>query len=182
MRRALGCMAGLASVWLAPSPVAHAHEGPPFPIVMDRRAGPYVVSVWTDPDVGIGTFYVILAPAPRTTLSAEHKVEVCVQPASGRLAEVCYAGTRQSMRDRVQFFTEVEFDQQEMWNVRVRVSGSEGAEEVVAEVEATPPGFGAWDLLIYGFPFILFGALWLYATLRRRRQGKNILGKKVRTN
>jgi hypothetical protein len=138
---------------------------------MDREAGPYVISVWTDPDVGTGTFYVILASAPGTTLSAEHKVEVCVQPASGRLAEARYVAARQNMRDRVQYFTEVAFDQQEMWNVRVRVTGSEGAEEVLTEVEATPPGFGAWDLLIYGFPFILFGTLWLCAALRRRNRG-----------
>jgi hypothetical protein len=55
-----------------------------------------------------------------------------------------------------------------MWHVRVNVSGANGAGEVTADVEATPPGFGAWDLLIYGFPFLLFGMLWLYAALRRR--------------
>ena len=30
--------------------VLRAHDGPPFPIVSDRRAGAYLVSVWTDPD------------------------------------------------------------------------------------------------------------------------------------
>jgi hypothetical protein len=64
----------------------------------------------------------------------------------------------------------VEFDQQEMWKVRVHVSGAGGSGEVIAEVEATPPGFGAWDLLWYGFPFLLIGALWLYGALRRRRR------------
>src|SRR5579864_7258994 len=118
---------------------AAAHEGPPFPIVVDRVTGPYVVSVWTDPDVGVGTFFVILAPAPGMTLSAQHKVEVCVKPTSGRLAEACYGGSQQSMRDRVQYYAEVEFDRQEMWNVRVRITGAEGAGEVAADVEATPP-------------------------------------------
>ena len=27
-----------------------AHNGPPFPIVSDQVAGPYLVSIWTDPD------------------------------------------------------------------------------------------------------------------------------------
>src|SRR5690606_31855498 len=46
---------------LLPAPV-RAHEGPPFPIIVDERVGPYVVSVWTDPDIGIGTFFVVLEP------------------------------------------------------------------------------------------------------------------------
>src|SRR5262249_43387051 len=143
---------------------------PPFPIVMDRRAGPYIISVWTDPDVGVekGKFFVILEPAPGTNLPDELDVQVCVRPTSGRLEEVCYSGTRQDLHDRVQYYAEVDFDQQEMWKVRVRVKGAGGTGEVTTEVEATPPGYGAWDLLIYGFPFVLFGMLWLYAALRRR--------------
>ena len=100
------------------------------------------------------------------------KRQLCVRPTSGRLAEACYSGTRQNLRDRVQYYVEVEFDQQEMWQVRVRVKGEGGSGEVTAEVEATPPGFGAWDLLIYGFPFVLFGMLWLSVALRRRRAAR----------
>ena len=173
MRRALGHAAGLVALWLATCGAARAHEGPPFPIVVDRRAGPYVLSVWTDPDVGVGTFYVIVEPAPGTTLPEENEVRVCVRPTSGRLPEVCYPATRQELRDRVQYYTEVEFDRQEMWRVRVRVSGAAGTGEVTAEVEATPPGFGAWNLLWYGLPFLLFGTLWLLAALRRRRRAGN---------
>ena len=168
-RAAVGAV-GVAILWLAAVPQVHAHEGPPFPLVVDRRAGPYVISIWTDPDIGIGKFFVIVAPAPGMSLPEENRVEVCVQPVSGRLPEACSAGTRENLRDRVQYYAEVEFDRQEMWKVRVRVSGAHGTGEVVAEVEATPPGFGRWDLLIYGFPFILFGMLWLYAALRRRRE------------
>jgi hypothetical protein len=171
MGRTFVWTAALAALWLIPARRVRAHEGPPFPIVMDKRAGLYVISVWTDPDVGIekGKFFVILQPAPGTSLPEKNEVEVCVRPTSGRLPEVCYAGTRQDLRDRVQYYAEVEFDRQEMWQVLVRVKGSAGVGEVSAEVEATPPGYGRWDLLIYGFPFILFGLLWGYAALLRRR-------------
>jgi hypothetical protein len=135
---------------------------------MEQHAGPFVISVWTDPDVGVGKFFVILEGISQTTLPDENTVEVCVQPVSGRLPEACYPASRQNLRDRVQYYAEVDFDQQEMWRVRVRVQGSQGSGEVAAEVEATPPGFGPWDLLIYGFPFLLFGTLWVYAALRRR--------------
>lgn len=169
MRRRRGSLAGLVALWLVLTPRALAHEGPPFPIVMDQRAGPYVVAVWTDPDVGVGKFFVILEGISGAPLPEENTVEVCVQPLSGRLPETCYPATRQNLRNRVQYYAEVDFDQQEMWRVRVRVHGPQGGGEVLAEVEATPPGFGPWDLLIYGFPFLLFGMLWLYAALRRSR-------------
>ena len=71
-------------------PPASAHEGPPFPIIVDRKAGPYVASVWTDPDLGTGTFFVILEPPEGRNLPASTKVSVGVQPVSGRLAEVLY--------------------------------------------------------------------------------------------
>jgi hypothetical protein len=138
---------------------------------MDQKQGPYVISVWTDPDVGVGKFFVVLAPATGTTLPDGITVEVCVQPSDDRLAEACYSATRQDLRDRVQYYAEVEFDRQQMWKVRVRVNIQSGPVEVNSQVEATPPGYGRWDLLIYSFPFILFGGLWLYAALKRRPRG-----------
>ena len=145
-----------------------AHEGPPFPIVMDQRAGPYIVSVWTDPDVGTGTFFVILAPTAGQALPDGLNVRVCIKPDGDRLPEACYTATRQNLRDTVQYCAEVQFDRQEMWQVRVRLDAGGVVEEILSEVEATPPGYGRWDLLIYAFPFVLFGGLWLYAALLRR--------------
>lgn len=149
---------------------ALAHEGPPFPIVMDEPVGPYKVSVWTDPDVGTGTFFVILEPGKDSVVADDLEVQVCVRPQSGRLEEACHKAVRQRMRHRVQYYAEVPLDQQEMWDVRVTLRDGAGqGGEVKAEVEATPPGFGAWDLLIYLFPFALVGVLWVYGVWRHSR-------------
>jgi hypothetical protein len=177
MKRFLGRATGATVVCLLLAGQAQAHVGPPFPIVENQRAGPYVISVWAHPDLGKGAFYVILEPAPGTTMPEDNQVEVSVQPLSGRLPEATYSGTRQDdVRDKVQCYAEADFDQQELWRVRVRVSGAAGAGEVISEVEPTPTTYGRWDLLIYSVPFVLFGALWLYAALRRwRRRGTKAL-------
>jgi len=60
---------------------ASAHNGPPFPIVMDRRIGPCIISVWAHPDVGIGTLYVMVDPPPGGTVPKDLKVELGIQPA-----------------------------------------------------------------------------------------------------
>ncbi|MBO0721927.1 MAG: hypothetical protein J2P41_13975, partial [Blastocatellia bacterium] len=64
---------------------ASAHEGPPFPIIVDKNIGPCVLSVWADPDVGIGTFFIILDPLPGKTVPEGLAIEVGAQPTSGRL-------------------------------------------------------------------------------------------------
>lgn len=148
-----------------------AHEGPPFPIVVDQRVDPYLVSVWTDPDIGIGTFFVVLEPAAGDALPADTAVEVCVTPVSGRLEEACYTAEPQPVRYGARFYAEVGFDQGEMWTVRAAVRSAEGGGVVTTEVEATPDGsIGPIGLVVYLLPFLAVGFLWLKAALRRRAQ------------
>jgi len=147
-----------------------AHEGPPYPILVDKRLGPCVVSVWADPDVGTGTFFFILEPPQGGRLPDDVRVEVGVRPLSGRLPEAVYAAAREDQGGRVQFKAEVPFDAQELWRVRVSLQSAQGGGEAATDVEVTPPGYGRWDLLIYLLPFAAVGFLWLRALVRRRRQ------------
>jgi hypothetical protein len=145
-----------------------AHEGPPFPIIVDKSIGPCIISVWTDPDVGESAFFVIINPQPGGAIPADLKVEIGVQPTSGRLAEVLYPAQREDLRDQVQYKALVFLDAQELWRVRVVLGSTQGSGEASATVEATPPGYGRWDLLIYLLPFVAVALLWLRAVLRRR--------------
>jgi hypothetical protein len=160
--------AALICLWLNTGATARAHSGPPFPIVMEKATGPFVVSVWTHPDVGAGRFWILLRPPGAKLLPAVTTVEVWVQPADRRLPEQRYQAQRDDAGSQVQYFVEIPFETEELWRVRVVLHSPQGRGEVTAKVEVTPPGFGSWDLLIYGFPFLLFGLLWLCAALRRR--------------
>ena len=151
---------------------ADAHEGPPYPIIVDKPIGPCVVSVWADPDVGIGTFFIILESPGDGPIPEGVKVEIAVQPVSGRLPEVRHPAIREALRGRVQFKVEVPFGAKELWRVRVRLQSDRGGGEATTEVEVTPPGLGSWDLLLYLFPFILIGLLWLKGFLRERNRKK----------
>jgi hypothetical protein len=152
--------------------LASAHEGPPYPILVDKKVGPCLVSVWADPDVGIGTFFIILDPPKGGTLPQDVTVEIDVRPVSGRLAEARYQAQRENLRDRLQFKAEVPFDAQERWLTRIRLKSSQGGGEEAVEVEVTPPGYGRWDLLWYLSPFLAVGFLWLKAFLRGRSRKK----------
>jgi hypothetical protein len=150
-----------------------AHEGPPYPIIVDKPLGPCIASVWGDPDVGVGTFFIILEPGQKgNPLPEEIRVEIAVQPVTGRLDEVRYNAVRDPIRGVVQYKVESNFDSEELWRVRVLLYTSQGNGEIATEVEVTPPGYGKWDLLLYAFPFIVIGVLWLRAVLRGRSRRK----------
>jgi hypothetical protein len=154
---------------LAPRP-AFAHLGPPFPILMDQRLDAYVVSVWADPNIDTAsTFYVVLeAPAGRR-LPTTTRVRIGVQPVSKRLPEVIYDTAPQPVHEGARYMTTVQFDSGGQWRTRVFIDGSPGGGTLVTEVEPTPAGvIGPIGLLIFGFPFVGVGFLWLKATLRRR--------------
>jgi hypothetical protein len=142
-----------------------AHDGPPFLIVVDQQVGPSIISVWTDPDIGQGSFFVITQGSVPNDLT----VHLDVQPVSGRLPEVTYGAVREELRGQVQYKTMVNFDSQEQWRVRVRLSSSQGNGETVAFVEPTPNGLGRWDLLLYLLPFLAIGFLWLRAFFATKR-------------
>jgi hypothetical protein len=148
-----------------------AHEGPPFPIIVDEQVGPYLVSVWTDPDIGIGTFFVILEPVSGDDLPEIRTVQVAVEPTSGRLEEAVYTAELQRVRYGARYYTEVEFDQGEMWKVRINIVGLGWGGELFSEVEATPDGsIGPIGLVVYALPFVGIGILWFRAFFIRRRQ------------
>lgn len=154
------------------APSAAAHNGPPFPIITDQRVGPYIISLWTHPDLGIGTFFVMVDPVPGGTVPKDLKIQIGVQPASGRLAEVVYSAWDVDLRGQVEYKTEVQFDKQENWKVRLILTSSAGGGEAISQVVPTPAGFGRWDLLLYLLPFLGVSALWINAVAKRRRLRK----------
>jgi hypothetical protein len=154
-----------------------AHNGPPFPIISDKRVGPVIVSLWTHPDVGTGLFYVIVDPPPGGTIPPDLKIEIGVRPVTDRLAEVMYPMKLENLRGQVVYRSDTQFDQQELWHVRLIVKSSTGDGEAAADVEVTPPGYGRWDLLLFALPFLGVGFLWFHVMMRKRQYRRSQLQK-----
>ncbi|QEF98765.1 hypothetical protein Mal15_28210 [Stieleria maiorica] len=161
-------------LWSMPSACmvgsAWAHEGPPFPILIDHSVANHTVSVWADPDIGEARFFIVVETRDGNRPSEAPKVSLWTEPTSGRLDRASYAAEQQPLRHSMQFFAEPYFDQRDFWNIGIRVSSTGGeTEEIMVKVESTPPGYGAWDLAIYLFPFVLIGGAWSYAMAKRIR-------------
>lgn len=169
-RAAWTCSLALLAALLV-APAARAHEGPPYPVIVDETHGPWSVSVWADPDVGIGTFWVQLTRDAEHDLPDDTQVHVSVAPSDGRVEPVRYAAREEPWQAGQSHVAEVDFPTREFWTVRIELdSPSRGARaELVVNVEVTPPGYGPIDLLLYSWPFAALGLLWLRAMQRQRQ-------------
>lgn len=167
------CSIGLLVVLLLEmSKPASAHNGPPFPIIENKKVGPCIVALWTHPDVGTGAFYVFVEPVPGGAIPDDLKVKIGVRPVTGRLPEKFYDAERVKSHGQVQYNAQADFDRQELWTVRLVLQSSQGAGEATADVEVTPPGFGRWDLLLYLLPFLAVAFLWVLGVSRAKRRRK----------
>jgi hypothetical protein len=151
---------------------AGAHNGPPFPIIENKKVGPCIVALWTHPDVGTGAFYVFVEAVPGGSIPYDLKVKIGVRPVTDRLPEKFYDAQRVQSHGQVQYNAQADFDRQELWTVRLVLQSSQGAGEATANVEVTPPGFGRWDLLLYLLPFLAVAFLWILGVSRAKRRRK----------
>ena len=172
----VGLLIVLLLVW--PTPVG-AHNGPPFPIIENKKVGPCIVALWTHPDVGTGAFYVFVDPAPGGTIPDDLKIKIGVQPVTGRLPEKFYEAAHVKSRGQVEYNAQADFDRQELWRVRLVIESSQGGGEATAEVQVTPPGFGRWDLLLYLLPFLLVAFLWFRGITRAKQRRKRQVRKEA---
>ncbi len=153
---------------------AWAHIGPPYPILQNRKIGPFNVEVWSNPDVGTGSFYIIIDP-PRgssITVPADMKVLVTVQPVSKRLPEATYGAWREKLLDHVEFKTLVPFDKEETWHIRIRFASSVASGDADTDVPVTPTLLGRWNLMLFLLPFVGIGVLWFKAASVKRSRGR----------
>ena len=163
---------------LAQAVPASAHNGPPFPLFENVKLGPCMVALWTHPDVGTGTFFVLVDPLPNGSVPDDLAIKIGVQPISGRIPEVVYAAQRVKLRGQVQYNVQTDFDRQELWRIRLILQSAQGVSEASAQVEVTPTGFGRWDLLFYALPFLAVGFLWSRAIMRSNaRKNKHQTGR-----
>ena len=111
------------------------------------------VSVWSNPDVGEGSFFVVIDPPKGASVPSDIKVQVVVQPVSGRLPEQRYDAWREKLRNRVEFKALVPFDKEETWRVRILLTSAEVTGETDTEVPVTPTLLGRGSLLFFLLPF-----------------------------
>jgi hypothetical protein len=165
--------AAAAAILLAMSSGVAAHDGPPYPIVSDRIAGPYRVSVWTDPDTtddgsAGGQFWVRLSAAQGDGLPPTTRAVVTVRPLDRPGPEVKQPAAPVN-GDVTNQFAGLVMDHEGRFAVHVTIAGPLGEGMVDGEVDATYDLRPApYLIVVYLIPFVVVGVLWVRLVVRRR--------------
>jgi len=150
-----------------------AHSGPPYPILSDKVAGPYLISIWTDPDTtddgsAGGQFWIRIHLAGGGEVPPETRATVSIGTAD-RSGSARTASASPVRGDVTNQFAALVMDREGPFGVLVTVEGPRGRAAVDSSVDATydlrPPRS---LLLIYLVPFVLVGLLWGRLLMRRR--------------
>lgn len=163
----------MVKIFLVPlallAPLCFAHEGPPYPLFVNRPTAHGLVSVWTDPDVGEGTFIVLLENEQKLT---DDILKVKINTRSKKNLEPFkdYPANRDAEYERQSgkyaFVGKIPFDHEGMWEVGFTLANEP---EILVDVEVTPPGPSRMEFLIYCLPFVCLGALWLKTVFSKRK-------------
>jgi hypothetical protein len=162
-----------ALAWLVWPVTAEAHVGAPYPVLLEEPAGPYLISALADPDVGLGTFYVMVTQADGAPTPPGTELVVWAEPDDGHRGTVQVLAERQQTRYGERFVAEVPFDAEGRWQVQLVLTGPAGQAETSLAVRVTPSGVGWLATLACLVPFVILGGLWWRGTLRQRSAGQS---------
>jgi hypothetical protein len=136
---------------------SRAHVGAPYVVLLDEEVGRQKLTVWSDPDVGNGSFYLVANegdPPP---------ARLWVTPRDGHAGESGpYSTTGQVWARKNAQAAFIPFDREGDWVVRMEVEGS----ILKFPVLVTPPGPG-WLAWVLGLgPCLLLAGLWWWGARR----------------
>lgn len=173
---AFGLAVAVLSAFTVPDRPVAAHFGPPFPVAVDQAVGAYRIDVWADPDVGTGTFWIVIdSPAVDPAATT---VEVSAEPVGGAGTPATVAATWAPLADadgERRWEAAVPLDREGEWSLTVRIDGAPGSESLTVPITATPWGPTAGEAIGYSIPFVALAVFWLAAWRRigrAKREGR----------
>ena len=148
------------------------HHGVPSRMIANQRVGPYLASVWIEPEVGDGSVYVMLDATDEKSFTPPSSVRVAIAPVSGHQSEMVSEAHAEPMHGKAgaQYMTNVMFDRPERWNMRIVVEGSAGGGQIALQVESTSnASLGPVGVILGSIPFLLVTLVYWRSALARRR-------------
>ncbi|QDU66519.1 hypothetical protein [Engelhardtia mirabilis] len=143
--------------------LADAHDGPPYPIFVDEQIGSWTLSIWTDPDVGTGTFYFYVDP-PEGRSAEDLWIALSAAPADDGSPRVVSASRAAKPEEPFQQIGNLEFAYRGTWPTHFsirEVDSDEPLGQLDYDLQVTPAGLGALDILWFAFPFLIVGGIWI---------------------
>ncbi len=145
-----------------------AHEGPAFPILVDRKIANFKLSIWADPDTGQGTFSLYLEGEKNPNLS----IDLAASPVDDSGHTLKAAGQLvDEDQKRSTYKAILPFDRSLNWNVEFKLKENGTLiSSFSLPLEVTPPGPNKLEFAVYLLPFLLVGFIWIRVVIAKKSQ------------
>jgi hypothetical protein len=146
-----------------------AHEGPAYPILVDRPINGTKLSIWADPDTGKGSFTLFLEGENTSNFTIELTASPVDDPhhilkALGQLLP-------DGESNRSTYSTTLPFERSIMWNVEfVLKQNGHSDTSFTLPVDVTPPGPNKLEFAVYFLPFLLLGFVWVKVVIAKKKR------------
>lgn len=154
------------------SSFSFAHEGPPFPILVDHAFGNSKISVWADPDTGSGTFLFYPEGTEHSQESLIYEVKATPKDQTEPILKSA-ALNAQTENGKTSYTATLPFPTEGWWDVTIHVKNKQNGDiltSAMIPVEVTPPGPSKTEFAVYLVPFVLIGAIWIRVILYKRKK------------
>jgi len=152
-----------------------AHQGPPYPILINHPFLEYKLSLWADPDVGEGTFQLFLEGGLEQKKN-ELTIDLVATPViqlKERNQNIIKLQSKAIFQKPDQLNAILPFPTEGMWIVTFMIKHKEiTLHDFSLEIEVTPPGPTKLEFLLYLFPFAAVAFIWIKIILKRRTRKK----------
>lgn len=151
---------------------SHAHEGPPFAILVDHKFENHSLSIWADPDTKNGTFIFYLGN--NEAMGNDLAFEISAHPKNAPspvLKSSHFTSTAENAKNA--FTTSLPFPFTGIWEVNALVKNKKNAvilTNVKMDLEVTPPGPSKAEALLYLLPFVIVGFIWVRVILYKKKR------------
>ncbi len=161
----------LALIFTYATRAAWAHGGG-TPRLVNAQAGPYRVSVWTQPDplrVDEAHFTVAVTEAPALDAATEAggapvldaMVELQIKPISGSGKQLVLLATHEAAVNKLFYEADVELPAEGQWQVVISVEGPAGSGQADFVAEVLPSTTYNWWILVGGSVLGFIAAGWV---------------------
>ncbi len=158
--------------------VAWAHGGG-APRLTNVDAGPYWVSVWTQPDpLQVGQAHITVAVSEPTDAGGERReagppvldatVEVQVKPLDHAGETLVVQATHEGASNKLFFEADVDLPETGRWQVSVAVAGPKGAGGASFEAQVSPPSAFSWTW-VGGLGLAALAGVWVVNRFRDQK-------------
>jgi hypothetical protein len=164
-----------------PTNLASAHGGG-VPQLTNAEAGPYWVSVWTQPDpLRVGEAHITVAvsePGDSTVAIREPgapvlnaAVRVRLKPLEAQGETLMVDATHEGAANRLYYEADLELTETGRWHVAISIDGPSGSGEADFDAQVSPPRAFNW---VYVIGLGLAGVVVVGVVQRFRDQGKRV--------